>query len=275
MYERYQYLQKHSILEDYIHALKTNLFHTVFNAWMAALTVMTLVLLTGCFGIKKIDLDEAIFHIAITPTIIATIVAVIDIILVIAIADKKVYDMVHTYFRTNDYYKCTNELKKYFNVFCLMGCISYSIASIISVLVVERYYLYEYITDTKKFFFSVLIMVTLFGVVWNIATAFRLHRIDFKKLLCKKNSNTKDKEKQLRFLCYQLAVEIFGCLLTFLSILVYSHNIKYSNSNSTYYSLFYVACFTLMSFYMRKTYQWELSGKNKHQTIYPTKDIFN
>lgn len=186
----------------------------------------------------------------------------------------RLYIIFKEYHQNEDVDLFTKNTEKVYKHICFAGCILYIIAGIVAMLIAKADFLHNYITNDIVFFASTIVLVTLFGVIWNVASYCRLTRLNYERFLnIQKSNKPNNPEIKFKKFVIELLFELIGCLLTVISLLVYYYNINVTAENVSFYQFFYLICFTLICFYVRQIYKWEFS-RNSNQVVYPTKSIF-
>lgn len=273
-FERYKFLNSIGILKIYLFALKTNMFHSIFNAWMSALSIMTIVCFGKVFGVRIVNLNDFVFGIVLVPAIVTSIAALCDIVFIFISANKKVFDIFDSYKKTSDYNALIKTFNDIYRLYCIVGVLLYLSFAFAIVCIAKFSFLKEHIYNYSIFMCSVAGFAFLYGLIWNFASIFRLQRIEYNELLKVDNNVINNEVDKFRGYVYQLMFETIGCLLAFCSILVYYKQSIYTESNSAYYTYYYIASFSLICFYIKKVYDWEFRRDNLNAVLYTTRNIF-
>lgn len=261
------------VLENYLYALKTNMFHSIFNAWMSALSIMTVVCFSGIFGVRIVNLNDFIFNVVMIPTLVTSIAALCDIVFIFLAANRKVYSIFKNYEKTPDYNVLIKQFNRAFKLYCIVGVLLYLVFAYVICYIAKYSFLSNNIYNFDVFKCSVMGGSFLFGVIWNLSSVCRLKRIEYNELLGLDNKINIEIGK-FRSYVYQLIFEIIGCSLTVCSILVYYNQNNYTELNASYYSYYYIVYFSLICLYLKKVYAWEFSYNNQNSILYPTRNIF-
>ena len=273
-FERYKFLNSIGILKTYLFALKTNMFHSIFNAWMSALSIMTIVCFGKVFGVGIVNLNDFVFGIVLVPAIVTSIAALCDIVFIFISANKKVFDIFDSYKKTSDYNALIKTFNDIYRLYCIVGVLLYLSFAFAIVCIAKFSFLKEHIYNYSIFMCSVAGLAFLYGLIWNFASIFRLQRIEYNELLKVDNNVINNEVDKFRGYVYQLMFETIGCLLAFCSILVYYKQSIYTESNSAYYTYYYIAYFSLVCLYIKKVYDWEFRRDNLNAVLYTTRNIF-
>ena len=274
-FERYKFLNSIGILKIYLFALKTNMFHSIFNAWMSALSIMTIVCFGNFFGVAVVDLNDFVFSIVLVPAIVTSIAALCDVIFIFLNANKKIFNVFDSYKKTLNYNEFIKKFNSVFKLYCVVGFFLYLFFACLIGYIARCSFLKERIYNHSIFMCSVEGFALLYGLIWNFASIFRLKRIEYNELLKLDNNVINNEVDKFRGYVYQLMFETIGCLLAFCSILVYYKQSIYTESNSAYYTYYYVVYFSLICLYIKKLYDWEFRRDNLNATLYTTRNIFN
>lgn len=280
LFDRLKYFSEKKVLRKYYQVVMTNVFHSAFNAWMSALSIMALICFTGWFGVNKVQTKDFLFQVGVYPLLIATICTVADMICVVLTSSKKVYTSLLKFENNNDKMAgVVNFEKEIINansLWCIMGVIAYILAACINIYIVQKGYLHLDIMDYKKVSIWIFILSVANGLIWNISSLARMKRIDFYDFLnIEKNENTdKDKIQKKSFVncCIEMFFEVLGCLFALIGVGAYYYFAK-NDDGYILYSVYYSICYVIMVIYIKYLIKFEYNTNT--ETVYPFKNLFN